>query len=137
MAQVEAIAPLLDVNEVARRLGTEPRFVRRLIAERTTDLTQGDPKPETDVVLFGAEAPADLEPLPLLASRIRPNGAIWVVSRKGKAATLRYEEILDAAKAAGLVDNKVAAFSTTHTALRFVIPLALRPKSPPASERPR
>ena len=34
MAQVEAPAPLLDVNEVARRLGTEPRFVRRLIAER-------------------------------------------------------------------------------------------------------
>ena len=29
-----AVPPLLDVNEVARRLGTEPRFVRRLIAER-------------------------------------------------------------------------------------------------------
>jgi excisionase family DNA binding protein len=28
------VPPLLDVNEVARRLGTEPRFVRRLIAER-------------------------------------------------------------------------------------------------------
>ena len=26
--------PLLDVRQVARRLGTEPRFVRRLIAER-------------------------------------------------------------------------------------------------------
>ena len=34
MAQAEATAPLLDVKEVARRLGTEPRFVRRLIAER-------------------------------------------------------------------------------------------------------
>ncbi len=34
MAQAEATAPLLDVNEVARRLGTEPRFVRRLIADR-------------------------------------------------------------------------------------------------------
>ena len=34
MARVEATAPLLDVKEVARRLGTEPRFVRRLIAER-------------------------------------------------------------------------------------------------------
>jgi len=33
MAEVETTAPL-DVNEVARRLGTEPRFVRRLIAER-------------------------------------------------------------------------------------------------------
>jgi excisionase family DNA binding protein len=34
MTAVETTAPLLDVNEVARRLGTEPRFVRRLIAER-------------------------------------------------------------------------------------------------------
>ena len=34
MAEAETAAPLLDVNEVARRLGTEPRFVRRLIAER-------------------------------------------------------------------------------------------------------
>ena len=30
----ETASVLLDVNEVARRLGTEPRFVRRLIAER-------------------------------------------------------------------------------------------------------
>ena len=111
--------------------------IRRLIAERTTDLTDGDPKPATDVVLFGAESPGDLARLQTLASRIRPNGAIWVVSRKGKAATLRYDDLLDAAKAAGLVDNKVASFSETHTALRFVIPVALRPKSPPASPRPR
>jgi excisionase family DNA binding protein len=31
---VTTAPPLLDVNEVARRLGTKPRFVRRLIAER-------------------------------------------------------------------------------------------------------
>lgn len=34
MAEAETTVLLLDVNEVARRLGTEPRFVRRLIAER-------------------------------------------------------------------------------------------------------
>jgi excisionase family DNA binding protein len=34
MVQAEKAPTLLDVNEVARRLGTEPRFVRRLIAER-------------------------------------------------------------------------------------------------------
>ena len=67
--------------------------------------------PSTDVVLLGAETPAELAPLATLATRIRPNGAIWVVSRKGKAATLRYADLLDAAKAAGLVDNKVASFS--------------------------
>jgi len=33
--QDQALAPpLLDVYQVARRLGTKPRFVRRLIAER-------------------------------------------------------------------------------------------------------
>ena len=35
------------------------------------------------------------------------NGAIWVVSRKGKAATLRDVDVIEAAKDARLVDNKV------------------------------
>jgi hypothetical protein len=110
--------------------------IRPLIAARTTDLTEGTPEPDTDVVLLGAETPADLAPLETLVTRIRSNGAIWVVSRKGKAATLRYPEMLDAAKAVGLIDNKIASFSPTHTAIRFVIPVALRPKTPPR-ERPR
>ncbi len=56
------------------------------------------------------------------------NGAIWVVSRKGKAATLRDVDVIEAAKDARLVDNKVCSFSDTHTALRLVIPVALRPR---------
>jgi hypothetical protein len=109
--------------------------VRSLIAERTSDVREGTPEPETDVVLLGAETPAALAPLEMLATRIRPNGAIWIVSRKGKAATLRYEQVLDVAKAAGLIDNKVVSFSSTHTALRFVIPVALRPRTS-ATRRP-
>ncbi len=110
--------------------------IRPLIAARTSDLTEGTPNPDTDVVLLGAETPADLAPLETLVTGIRPNGAIWVVSRKGKAATLRYDALLEAAKAAGLIDNKVASFSSTHTAIRLVIPVALRPKPAP-SDRPR
>jgi hypothetical protein len=34
--------------------------------------------------------------------------------------------VIAAARAVGLVDNKVVAFSATHTALRLVIPKALR-----------
>jgi hypothetical protein len=37
-------------------------------------------------------------------------------------------EVISAAKSAGLVDNKVASFSATHTALRLVIPVARRPR---------
>jgi hypothetical protein len=93
--------------------------IRSLIAARTSDLTEGSPDPDTDVVLLRAETPADLAPLETLVTRIRPNGAIWVVSRKGKAATLRYDAMLEAAKAAGLIDNKIASFSPTHTAFAW------------------
>jgi DUF3052 family protein len=103
--------------------------IRQLIAERTTELTEGWPEPDTDLVLLGADTTDALAPLEALAARIRPNGAIWVVSRKGRAArTLRDVEVIDAARDAGLVDNKVAAFSATHTALRLVIPVARRPR---------
>jgi hypothetical protein len=102
--------------------------IRPLIAERTTEVTEGWPEPETDLVLLGADSVAALASLEDLAGRIRPAGAIWVVSRKGKAATLRDVEVMDAARAAGLVDNKVASFSATHTALRLVIPVARRPR---------
>ena len=102
--------------------------IRTLIRDRTSDITEGWPEPETDIVLIGADSTEALEPLQALAGRIRPNGAIWVVSRKGKAATLRDADVIEAARAGGLVDNKVASFSSTHTSLRLVIPVALRPK---------
>ncbi len=110
-------------------LGVDDATIRPLIAERTTDLTDGWPEPDTDVVLLAADTTEALAPLPDLATRIRPNGAIWVVSRKGKAATLRDIRVIEAARDAGLVDNKVASFSATHTALRLVIPRDRRPPS--------
>ena len=102
--------------------------IRPLIAERTTELTEGWPEPDTDIILLGADTSDALAPLEALAARIRPNGAIWVVSRMGAAATLRDVQVMDAARDAGLVDNKVASFSATHTALRLVIPVARRPR---------
>jgi hypothetical protein len=112
---------LLDIDDAE---------IRPLIAERTSDLTEGWPEPESDIVLFGAETLDGLAHLEALAARIRPNGAIWVVSRKGKTATLRDTDVIDAARAAGLVDNKVASFSSTHTSLRLVIPVDRRPRRP-------
>ena len=101
---------------------------RELLEERTNDVTDGEPLPDTDLVFLAADSVPELSSLPDLRSRIRPNGAIWVISKKGRGATLRYAELLDTAQASGLVDNKVASFSDTHTALRFVIPVALRPR---------
>ena len=102
---------------------------RRLLADRTRDVTDGPPKPDTDIVILMADSTDELEPLADLRARIRPAGAIWVVSRKGKASTLRDVEVMAAAKERGLVDNKVVAFSAERTSIRLVIPRALRPRT--------
>jgi hypothetical protein len=109
-------------------IGIDDEAIRPLVAERTSDVTEGSPETDTDVVLLGADSTEDLAGLEELAARIRPTGAIGLVSRKGKAATLRDVEVMAAAKSAGLVDNKVVSFSATHTSLRLVIPVARRPR---------
>ena len=97
------------------------------LRERTHDITHGQPPPDTNVVVYAADSQEALARLPALRERIVPNGAIWVVSHKGTRATIRDTDVISAAKAAGLVDNKVASFDATRTALRLVIPVALRP----------
>jgi hypothetical protein len=104
--------------------------LRVLLSERTDDVTEGQPRPGTDLVFLGADSIDELGRLPKLRARLRPDGAIWVVSRKGRAATLRDVDVIEAAVASGLVDNKVVSFSDTHTALRLVIPRHLRPREP-------
>jgi hypothetical protein len=97
------------------------------LRDRTHDVTHGEPLADTDVVLCAADTHEALGRLPALRERIVANGAVWVVSRKGKAATIRDVDVINAAKAASLVDNKVASFDQTRTSLRLVIPVALRP----------
>jgi Protein of unknown function (DUF3052) len=81
---------------------------------------------ELDLVFLAADSLAQLDALVALAKRIKPAGAIWVVSRKGKAAAIRDVDVIAGASRAGLVDNKVVGFSETHTSLRLCIPVALR-----------
>jgi hypothetical protein len=101
---------------------------RAQLADRTSDVTTGPPAPDTDLVFLAADSTAELAGLADLRRRIKPAGGIWVVSRKGKAATLRDVEVMAAGREAGLVDNKVVAFSDSHTSLRLVIPVADRPR---------
>jgi hypothetical protein len=104
--------------------------LREILTERTDDVTEGEPKANTDLVFLGADSLDELGRLSKLRARLRPDGAIWVVFRKGRAATLRDVDVIEAAIAAELVDNKVVSFSDTHTSQRLVIPRHLRPSVP-------
>jgi hypothetical protein len=81
---------------------------------------------DLDILFYEADAIADLERLPELATTLQPKGAVWVVSPKGKGAAVKDTDVMTAARGAGLVDTKVVSFSDTHTALRLVVPVAKR-----------
>jgi RPA family protein len=123
--RVAIVGALEDDDEVPDDEG--PFRVR--LAGRTSDITDGRPQPDSDIVFLAADTTADLAVLGELRACLRPAGAIWVVSRKGKASTLRDVEVMAAAREHGLIDNKVVAFSARRTTIRLVIPVALRPKA--------
>jgi hypothetical protein len=77
---------------------------------------------------MGANELADLKRLKTLKAWIEPNGAIWVIRPKGGRSSLRETDLIEAGLAAGLVDNKIASFSDTHGAMRFVFRLRDRPR---------
>ena len=75
---------------------------------------------ELDLLFYAADSAAELARVDALIPMLSASGALWIVSKKGKAATVKDVEVMAAAKAHGLVDNKVVGFSDTLTALRFV-----------------
>lgn len=74
---------------------------------------------ELDILFYGADSEAELARLGELVPMLSQRGALWVVSLKGKLLKVKDVEVMAAARAVGLVDNKVCAFSETRTALRF------------------
>lgn len=74
---------------------------------------------DLDILFYAADNAAELARIGELVPALAEKGALWVVSRKGKAASVKDVEVMAAAKSFGLVDNKVVGFSPTLTALRF------------------
>ena len=105
----------------------DPSFLN-LLRERTTDIVFGKPRSACDIVFMGARQKRDLVRLKNVKHWIEPNGAIWVIRPKGGRSELRDTDLIEAGLAAGLVDNKIASFSETHGAMRFVFRLRDRPK---------
>jgi hypothetical protein len=72
-----------------------------------------------DLLFYGADSAGELARIGDLLPRLAERGAIWIVSLKGRSLKVKDVEVMSAAKAVGLVDSKVCAFSDTRTALRF------------------
>jgi hypothetical protein len=105
---------------------TDETFLQEL--EHTVSmLSIGRVVKDCDAIFFEADRAAALARLEKLKASLKPNGALWIIRPKGRPE-ISEQATMAAGKAAGLVDVKVVAFSPTHTAEKFVIPVKARPK---------
>jgi len=107
-------------------IGVDDPELMEELRSRTDHIFMHKPRDKRDVIFYSADTRDALDELASLRARIVDSGAIWVVSKKGKDRSINDTDVIAAAKRAGLVDNKVVSFSATHTALRCVIPVAMR-----------
>jgi hypothetical protein len=78
-----------------------------------------------DAIFIAVNERDDLDRLVTVLKFLKRDGAIWVIRPKGSPA-ISEGDVRKAGRNAGLVDTKVARFSETHTAQKFVIPVANR-----------
>ena len=95
------------------------------VRERTAKVSTGRAAPHSDIIFVYIARESDLRRLERLKASLAPDGALWTIRQKGKDGVSE-SAVRAAGLAAGLVDVKVARFSDTHTAEKFVIPKAKR-----------
>ncbi len=101
-------------------IGVEDAAFLANLRERTDDISLGEAPPDADAIFLAVDGPDDIRRLSELRQRIKPNGAVWAVFRKGRK-DFNENDVLRLGLESGLVDVKVVRFSDTHTALKFVI----------------
>jgi len=118
--------PPSRASKLGIKAGLSVRVVGEFEADFLAELSELQVvRGKADLLFFAAADREALSQASKLAAMLKPAGALWIVYPKG-VQSIREIEVLGAGRAAGLKDTKVASFSATHTALRFVIPVAAR-----------
>jgi hypothetical protein len=102
----------------------DAEFLRE-VGSLTKSLSKGKTTSDSDWVFFAADSKADLVSLAKISKSMQGATALWIVYPKGQKH-ITENDVLAAGRKTGLKDVKVVGFSPTHTALKFVIPLASR-----------
>ena len=79
-----------------------------------------------DIIFLRVDAPRDLARISVAARHLVPNGRLWIFHPKGKGASPSDGEVRAAGIGAGLVDNKISGYTSSHTATQYVIPVSRR-----------
>lgn len=90
-----------------------------------TIVTKDKVAADSDAVFFAADSQKELSQVAKIAKSVKGAAALWIVYPKGQKG-ITENDVIAAGRKTGLKDVKVVGFSSTHTALKFVIPLDKR-----------
>jgi len=108
-----------------RLLGEFPSdFVNELKAA-SAEILEADGLANAEHNFIAVEGKSSLAAVAKHAKKLKDAEALWVLYEKGKK-DLTENDVIAAGRKAGLKDVKVVGFSSTRTALKFVLPLEKR-----------
>jgi len=84
------------------------------------DVTIGEAPSGTEMAFLGVDGPDGMDQLHELRDAIARDGAVWVVNPRGLKG-FNSNDVMKLGLQTGMVDVKIARFSETHTATKFVI----------------
>jgi len=102
----------------------DPEFLDEL-GKLTKSVSKAKLAANSEWIFFAVDSKGGLGSLSKISKSMEGAMALWIVYPKGQKH-ITENDVLAAGRKTGLKDVKVVSFSTTHTALKFVIPLANR-----------
>jgi hypothetical protein len=127
---------IANPKSVLEKLGVKPgqpvavlgkldgEFLKKL-KEQKSAVAPGKIEDGIGWIFFGAETREGLGEVKKIVGKMKGSAALWVVYPKGQKS-ITETDVIGAGRKAGLKDVKVVGFSTTRTALKFVIPVEKR-----------
>lgn len=124
--------PKTRIEKLGVKPGAKVSLIGEFDAEFLAELRTNGKMPakeqtqdEAETIFLLTNSRQELSTLTKLAKGMKGAAGLWIVYPKGQK-TITENDVLAAGRAAGLKDVKVVGFSATHTALKFVIPVANR-----------
>jgi hypothetical protein len=108
-------------GEAAAILGALPPDFLEELRHNGVQTTNGKVATTSPWVFLFAESPTDLAKAKTVRNSMGATAGLWIIYPKG-VKTITERDVRGVGLKVGLVDVKVASFSETHTALKFVIP---------------
>ena len=130
--QEKILHPKTRIEKLGVKAGAKVELVGKFEAEFLKELkatakkgATGASGGATDWIFLALAEKKQLAKVTSASKRLKGAAGLWVVYPKGKKE-LTETDVINAGRKAGLKDVKVVGFSSTHTALKFMIPIEKR-----------